>query len=129
MTKPRRTGSRIELGKWGERQAGQFLKKKGYRIIERGYRSALGEIDIIAKDGGTISFIEVKTRRSEDYGSPQEAVTKGKQHHLRKAASLYLKRNGWEAECRFDVVSILVNSEKKVTKIELIKDAFRIEGG
>ncbi len=129
MTDPGKSGFRIELGKWGERAACQFLRRRGYRIIKRGYRCALGEIDIIAQDEGTIAFIEVKTRRSNDYGPPQASVTKGKQHQIGKVASLYLKRNALEAPCRFDVVSILVDPEKKVTKVELIKDAFQIEGG
>ncbi len=127
MTEPRKSGLRIELGRWGERAACQFLQRQGYRIIKRGYRSALGEIDIIAQDKGTVAFIEVKTRRSDDYGPPQSSVTKGKQHQLRKVASLYLKRNALEAECRFDVVSILVNAKKKGAKIELIKDAFQLD--
>ena len=127
MTEPGKSGFRIELGKWGERAACQFLRRQGYRIIKTSYRTPLGEIDIIAQDKETIAFIEVKTRRSDDYGSPQASVTKGKQHQIGKVASLYLKRNGLEAQCRFDVVSILANSERKAAKVELIKDAFQID--
>ncbi|MCK4326162.1 YraN family protein [bacterium] len=127
MTEPGKSGFRIELGKWGERTAYQFLRRQGYRIIKTSYRTPLGEIDIIARDKGTIAFIEVKTRRSDDYGPPQASVTKGKQHQIGKVASLYLKRNGLETACRFDVVSILANPRRKAAKVELIKDAFQID--
>ena len=113
-----------KLGKEGEELACRFLRKRGYRIRERNYCSPLGEIDIVAWDKGTMAFIEVKTRRDNDYGSPQESVTKSKQQRIRKIALTYLKKNGWEGDCRFDVISILMNPGIKRVHIELIRDAF-----
>ena len=113
-----------ELGKEGESLACRFLRRKGYRIEERNYCSSLGEIDIIARDKRTMVFVEVKTRRTNEYGYPQDAVTGSKQQRMRKVALIYLKQSGWERDCRFDVISILSDSEGKVAGIELIKDAF-----
>ncbi len=113
-----------ELGKEGEKLACRFLRRKGYRIRERNYRSSLGEIDVVAWDKGALVFIEVKTRRTNDYGSPQESVTKDKQERVRKVALTYLKKQGWEGDCRFDIISVLMDYEGKVVNIELIKNAF-----
>ncbi len=113
-----------ELGREGEKLACRFLRRKGYRIKERNYCSSLGEIDIVAWDKGTMAFVEVKTRKTNEYGYPQDAVTRSKQQRMRRVALTYLKKSRWERDCRFDVVSILVDSEGKVAAIELIKDAF-----
>ncbi len=113
-----------ELGEEGEKLACRFLRKKGYRIRERNYRSPLGEIDIVARDKGTLVFVEVKTRRTNEYGCPQESVTKDKQERMRKIALTYLKKSRWEGDCRFDIISILMDFEGKVVNIEIIEDAF-----
>lgn len=113
-----------ELGKEGEKLACQFLRRKGYRIRERNYRYPGGEIDIISRDKGTLVFVEVKTRKTNDYGCPQESVTKDKQERIRKTALTYIKKNGWEGDCRFDIISLLIGPEGKVVNMELIKDAF-----
>ena len=84
----------------------------------------MGEIDIVALDKGTMVFVEVKTRRTNEYGCPQESVTRSKQQRMRKVALIYLKKNGWEGDCRFDIISILMHPESRVVDIELIKDAF-----
>ncbi len=112
-----------ELGKKGEEVALRFLKKKGYRILEKNYTCKLGEIDIIAKEKDTLAFIEVKTRTSTLFGPPELSVTPFKQMQLSKAALIYLKeKNIEEAKARFDVVSILLRPEGE--EIELIRDAF-----
>ncbi len=113
-----------EVGEEGEKLACRFLRRKGYRVRERNYCSPCGEIDIIACDRGTIAFIEVKTRRTNEYGYPQESVNGNKQHRIRKVALTYLKKNGWKGDCRFDIISILMSSDAKAVNIELIKDAF-----
>jgi putative endonuclease len=112
------------VGKAGEEAAVQYLCQQGYRILERNYRCRFGEIDLIARDGKTLAFIEVKTRRSQRFGPPAAAVTPEKQRHLIKASQVYLtqKRQAYEL-CRFDVVTIEVDAE--VPRIELIKDAFQ----
>lgn len=100
-----------ELGLVGENAAAEMLRIKGYRILRRNYRCKLGEIDIIASRGATISFIEVKTRRSLDWGRPCEAVNTRKQDHIRRAASCYLKELGNKGyvpmKISFDVIEIV----------------------
>lgn len=113
------------LGSEGEDLAVRFLQKKGYRIVARNYRTPVGEIDIIARDGDTIVFIEVKTRTDISFGYPFEAVNKRKRQKLKNLALLYLKRQGKESPVRFDVLSIsCVDNGKK--DIEHIKDAFEV---
>lgn len=106
----------MEIGKKGEDLAIRYLRRNGYKILVRNFRTPLGEIDIIAMDGDTLAFIEVKTRASLD---PLEAITNSKIHHLRRVAHTYLKSIGKEdVDCRFDVVTIHGG------KVELIRDAF-----
>jgi putative endonuclease len=112
-----------ELGKKGEELAVRFLKKKGYRIIEKNYVCKMGEMDIIAKEKDTLAFIEVKTRTSTTFGPPQLAVNPTKQMQLSKVALYFLKEKGIEdVKARFDVVAILLGP--KGEEIELIRDAF-----
>jgi putative endonuclease len=112
------------IGKAGEELAVRYLCQQGYQILERNYRCRFGEIDLIARDGTTLAFIEVKTRRSQKFGPPAAAVTIEKQRHLVKASQVYLSRKRQADEfCRFDVVTIELSMGK--TRIELIKDAFQ----
>jgi putative endonuclease len=100
--------SRQRLGKIGEQAVAKFLKKYGYKILAQNYRCKLGEIDIIAKDGQVLVFIEVKTRSGTSYGSPAAAVTIRKQRQISKAAQCYLAEHSlFESPARFDVVSVL----------------------
>lgn len=116
--------TRKKLGNRGERIAASFLRKQGCQIIEKNYHSFLGEIDIVAKEGESIVFVEVKTRRSTDFGLPQEALSYDKRRRLSKLALNYLAHRRIEgSNCRFDVVSILMDNNK-VKHIELIKNAF-----
>ncbi len=116
---------RIALGKLGEIIALRFLKKKGYKILEKNFSSPLGEIDIIAQDKEVICFIEVKTRGSTAFGLPEEGITSQKRKHLTRIAQFYLKRWGLtNKNCRFDVVSILINKSGRKPQIRLIQDAF-----
>ena len=114
----------MNLGDRGEGLAETFLRKKGYRIRERNYRTKTGEIDIIAEDGNTLVFVEVKTRESIACGRPFEAVTAAKKRKLANTALLYLKNLRQVPPCRFDVVSIYF--EKGRPECELIKDAFEV---
>ncbi|MEI8032880.1 MAG: YraN family protein [Chlorobiaceae bacterium] len=101
------------LGREGEDLAADYLKKKGYRIIERNYRYHRNEIDIIARHRGTLCFVEVKTRTSEAKGHPAEAVTPQKQKEIIKAARAWLAISGeGEDDCRFDVLAVIVESMK-----------------
>ncbi|MFQ6083720.1 MAG: YraN family protein [Candidatus Aminicenantia bacterium] len=113
-----------QLGREGEILAAKYLKKKRYHIVEKGFKALGGEIDLIAYDGDTLVFIEVKTRKSLEFGFPQEAVTPQKQEQLRKIAQGYLMKNNLNnIKCRFDVLGILF-SETKEPEIFHIKNAF-----
>lgn len=108
MIRPGGTSKR-EKGKIGEDIAVEFLKSRGFDILEQNYYYQHGEIDIIAKQNGVLVFVEVKTRRSTAFGEPQESVTPKKQELLRRTAEGYvLERNIGEVECRFDVVAIVM---------------------
>lgn len=109
-------------GNLGESKACKYIKKNGYKVLKKNYRTKFGEIDIIGTDSDTICFIEVKARSRTDYGSPQEFVTKKKQERLWKTASIYIDKNSPEIEnYRFDVVAVDLENEE----IELFKNAFQ----
>jgi putative endonuclease len=113
------------LGRSGEDRAAKHLASLGYRILERNYRIAQGEIDLIALDGDTIVFVEVKTRKSDAFGAPELAVDLRKQDHLIKAALVYLKRKRLsQMPCRFDVVAI---ADAGREQIALIRNAFEMD--
>ena len=110
-------------GTRGEDLAAAYLERNGYRILERNYRFDRGEIDLIAKEGNDLVFVEVKARRSSAFGSPQEAVTPQKEEQLRKVAEGYLFEHQIENQaCRFDVVAIAYTKGRP--DIELIRNAF-----
>ncbi len=115
--------NRHSFGRRGESLAIGFLKKQGYTILETNFRFERAEIDLIAKDRGVLVFVEVKTRRKNTLGEPEDAVTGRKLDQIRKAAQGYLyKRDLADAECRFDVVSIKQSGDE--TEISHIRDAF-----
>lgn len=111
-------------GKYGEDLACEFLKKKGYKIIERNFRIRGGEIDVIALDGKTLVYIEVKTRSSHRFGLPEESITPWKLRFLERSAKFYRasrqKRNLPVLE-RIDIVAVDTTTQK--TQIKLIKNA------
>ncbi|QIB69972.1 YraN family protein [Aminipila butyrica] len=103
----------MSLGAQGEEIAANYLKNKGYHVLERNFRCRMGEIDIIACTGRILVFVEVKTRSSQTYGLPCEAVTKTKQLHIRRVAGFYLLKNNMShIDQRIDVVEILYQGEK-----------------
>lgn len=117
------------LGVRGEDAAARFLKRQGYRIIERGYDSPLGELDIIAVDGRTIVFLEVKTRASTDAGHPTEAIDVNKQQRMTQSALAYLKsKRLLEHSSRFDVVAVTWPPNSRRPHIEHFKNAFSPTG-
>lgn len=117
---------RKSLGKQGEELAASYLKKcQNYQILQRNYRCVFGEVDIVAKDGDVLTFIEVRTRKSEDYGNPKESITKRKQDQLSKVALEFINRhNVHHVKARFDVVAVYLLSQKE--QVELIKNAFEL---
>ena len=116
------------LGNRGERIAARYLSRQGYRILARQARNKVGEIDLIAQDGSTIVFIEVKTRSSTQKGHPHEAVDRAKQRQLTRTALAWLKQRGLlEVRCRFDVVSIVWHAGSP-PEIMHYKNAFEATG-
>jgi len=116
------------VGRIGEDAAVSYLKDKGYVIIDRNYRRRFGEIDIVAEDKGVLVFIEVKTRKSERYGSPFEAVDFRKQQKMSIVALDYISRHNKEnCPARFDVVAVMLK-DGTYPQIELIQDAFEVSG-
>ena len=114
---------RRHTGESGEALAVRFLKKDGYKIIEQNYRCKLGEIDIIARDGRVLAFIEVKARRTGEFGGPKWAVTPKKQRKISMVALEYLKKTKqMEERARFDVVAIRLLPDRP--DVEIIKNAF-----
>ena len=114
---------RRQLGDAGEDLAAAALKKQGYKILERNYVTPLGELDLIARQGKTYVFIEVKTRKNERFGAPQEAVSPAKQARLRRLADYYLKQKRLgELPVRFDVVGVTLSGDSP--QVEIIQDAF-----
>jgi putative endonuclease len=114
-----------DLGAWGEQLALEFLKGQGLQILERNYRIPGGEIDLIARDRDWLVFLEVKTRRSDYFGLPCEAVGLRKQARIIKATQHFLQKHRMADEwLRFDVLGILLKVGKKAD-IQWIKDAFQ----
>ena len=110
------------LGVRGEQLAVRHLRRQGYRIVERNFRAAGAEIDIIASQGNTIVFVEVKARRAGSAGGAAEAVDARKQARIRRAAAIYLARQQEGVAARFDVIAIDWDGRRPV--LELLKDAF-----
>jgi putative endonuclease len=121
--------SSTEIGRQGEEIAAQALEAHGYVLVERNWRCPAGEVDIIARDGETWVFVEVKLRQGEDFGSPEEAVTGAKQERLLQAALVYLAEHDLrDVAWRIDVVAISLASDGKVRRLALYKDAVRADG-
>ncbi len=113
----------LPLGRRGERAAEKHLRRNGYRIVARNFRAVGAEIDLVAMDGETLVFVEVKTRRSLAAGAPEEAVDERKQQRLRRAAEVFATRyRAEDTEMRFDVVA--VDASGKRLEIELLRNAF-----
>ena len=111
-----------ELGQRGELIAQSFLADKGYKILHVNWRIRRLEIDIIAMDGETLVFVEVKTRQTLLFGEPENAVNYKKQKSLIHAANAYVVRNRIENDARFDIISIII--ERNSTVINHFPDAF-----
>jgi putative endonuclease len=119
------TKERLDLGAFGEELAFKKIKRLGYKKIIRNYRCPLGEVDLIARDGDTLVFMEIKTRKGKSVGYAKEAVDARKRRQLSKVALAYMKANDCcEAKARFDVMAI--NLKGSQAHVELIKNAFEL---
>ena len=122
------TDTRRSTGLKGEEAAARFLTRSGYEILDKNVRTRAGEIDLVAREGKTLVFVEVKTRRDVVEGDPpQAAVNTRKQNRLGKLANGYLKlKRIRQTPCRFDVVAVIFNDEGAVKAIRHIPNAFSV---
>ena len=124
MSEPKRRGARGAVGAYGERVAAAHLVEAGMVVLARNWRCREGEIDIVAQDGGTLVFCEVKTRRGHRCGTPAEAVTAGKAERLRVLALSWLRDSGVHGDdLRFDVISVRPQARGRA-RVEHLRGAF-----
>lgn len=122
-------GARKQLGNRGELEAASFLEGLGYKILHRQLRGRYGELDLVARDGATIVFVEVKTRASTDAGHPTEAITPDKQRKMTRSALAFLKKQRWlNQKARFDVVAIIWPQTNEPPQIQHYINAFEPVG-
>jgi putative endonuclease len=117
--------TRHQQGRWGDRLARQFLMAYGFVIEQTNVRYPVGEVDIVAQEGNTLCFVEVRSKTSERFGSAAESITWKKRQHLLRAAQWYLARRRvrWTGEVRFDVLAIDCHEDGK-PDIELVRGAW-----
>ena len=112
------------LGRRGEDIAAAYLKKQGYEVLARNWRCPAGELDMVAREGGTLAFVEVRTRRGDRYGTPEESITPAKQAKLVELAQTYLQEKDLTDEnWRIDVVAVEMDRRGRVTRLNLIRNA------
>ena len=118
--------SSLSPGAAAEQQACNLLRKHGLKIQARNYRTRLGEIDIVARDGDTLVFIEVRLRSNSAFGTPSESITIGKQQRILRASQHYLQKNRIKESqaCRFDAVCLITQDDSAIGNVQWIKDAF-----
>jgi len=116
------------LGRLGERAAADFLGERGWAVLHRNYRFGRREVDLVARRGNLVAFVEVKTRAGDGYGAPAEAVTRLKQREIELVAVAYLARERLgDVDVRFDVLAIVMDGAGRVHRIEHLEDAWRPE--
>lgn len=122
--------NKVEFGRQGEELAAQTLKENGYRILERNLRTRFGEIDLVARDGNILCFVEIRAKKSLRFGWPEESVGRLKQARLVRLAQWYLQRYRVSGmPIRFDVVSILFGPDGAPARTRLIQGAFDTSRG
>ncbi len=112
------------VGTWGEAQVANYLRKNRYRLVAHRYHCRFGDIDLIAMDGKTLCFVEVKTRSNLSMGLPREYVNAVKQERIRKTALFYLSEKEVDCPMRFDVAEVYQSGSGALERIEYIKNAF-----
>ena len=119
--------SRTKLGTWGEGLAGRFLQDKGYRILDTNYRCSYGEVDIVARDGEELVFVEVRTRRSSRFGAPEESLSKAKIRRLVNTCQEYLQNTAGEGTgWRVDLVCVYLGPRREVLRIQHLPHAVQL---
>jgi putative endonuclease len=120
------SAARQEFGELGERIAERWLKRKGWRVVQRRFRSGHRDIDLVVEREGTVAFVEVKARKGLAFGDPVEAVNWSKQRELVRSASVWIDRHGRPMESyRFDVVGVLVEGDR--VRIRHVQNAFSLQ--
>ncbi len=115
---------RKEVGDLGEKLARDFLQKRGYDVFETNYRCPEGEIDIVARDGDCLVFVEVRTKTSSEFGTPEESITKTKGRRLVAVATSYLQSHtDLPPSCRIDIVAVELDRKGRLSRIEQIENA------
>ncbi|MCR4407481.1 MAG: YraN family protein [Anaerolineae bacterium] len=121
------TRARKRLGDWGEDLALHYLQEQGYEIRARNYRySHVGEIDLVAERDGQLVFVEVRTRRGNAYGTPEESITSDKQDRLIAVAQAYVQEHNWQGDWRIDVVAVELSPGGRLPRVTHIPSA--VEG-
>lgn len=115
---------RNKTGAWGETYAARYLRDNGYRILSANYLCRFGELDLVAEKGGTVCFVEVKTRNRNTEISPMEAVDDGKRQRLKMTAKSYLSYAKMICATRFDVCEVYVDDNNSLVRINYIENAF-----
>ena len=116
-------GAHNDIGNWGEAKACEYLQENGFDVLSKNYRYQHAEIDVIAKKGNLLIFVEVKTRTGSGFGMPEEFVNYSKAKLILKAAENYIYATNWLAEIRFDIISIIIFPDGNLN-IRHIEDAF-----
>lgn len=114
---------RAGLGRHGEELAARHLAAKGYDIVARNWRCETGEIDLVARDQSNLAFVEVRTRRGQALGSPEESITLAKQARLIDLAEAYIQAEGWPGAWRIDVVAIEMDRRGRLLRVDHYENA------
>ena len=118
---------RVRLGRLGEELAGRFLREQGYQILTTNYRCPQGEVDIVARDGEEVVFVEVRTRRSQGFGTPQESLTRPKMRRLVATCQDYLQGyGGADTNWRIDLVSVRLDQGNRLKDIDHLRHAIQL---
>jgi putative endonuclease len=117
-------GYKQRLGQRGEDMAAVYLQEQGYVILGRNWQCPVGEMDIVAREGEMLAFVEVRTRRGDRFGTPEESITPAKQAKLVEVAQTYVQENGLEdVAWRIDVVAVEISRQGQVKRLDLIRNA------
>ena len=120
--------SRSRLGSWGENRAKEYLARKGYTLLESNYRCQWGEVDLICQDGTYLVFVEVRTRRSQEYGTPEESLSKSKQEKLIATAQTYMQeQDSTPEQWRIDLVALVLGDGGAIQRIDHLESAVQGE--
>lgn len=124
----RKPTARARLGGAGERLAAGWLEARGYQVLARNWRCPYGELDVIAEEQGELVFVEVKTRRGDTHGAPEEAITASKRAHLIAAAQTYLMEQRRETQpYRIDVIAVQLDGQGHLTDVRHYRSAIALE--